>query len=290
MQNVIDNLKEMVGEIKSLLKDLLFNHSKIYLWNKPGGHVAIISVSGNYAYEKLDDIGRQTQSNLLEEYRRFYSLVSVLIQDQPKATVKELEQFDKTITRTIEQDQTWCKTTTEAFEKAEQALQAQLTLLNHLYDPSEGEPIYVPDTNALMYNPDIENWEFSHSPQFTLVLLPTVLSELDSLKINHRNENVRNKAEKFIRKVKEYRRRGKLTTGVEVVKGKIKIQAMAQEPRMETSLLWLDSANNDDRLLAGVIEVMRNRPRSPVAAVSRDINFQNKAEFASIPFVEPPEQ
>ncbi|MDA3791037.1 MAG: PIN domain-containing protein [Desulfobacula sp.] len=290
MRNVVDNLKDMVDEIKSLLKDLLQNHSSIYLWNKPGGSVAIISAYGNYAYNKLDDVGRRTQSNLLEVYRRFHSLVSVLIQDQPKATIKELKQSDKSITRTIEQEQTWCKTTSEAFDKADQSLQAQLTLLNHLYDPSEGEPIFVPDTNALIYNPDIEDWKFSNTPKFTLVLLPTVFSELDSLKINHRNENVRKKAEKIIRKVKEYRRRGKLTTGVEIVKGKIKIQAMAQEPRMETSLPWLDSTNNDDRLLASVIEVMRNRPRSPVVAVSRDINFQNKAEFANIPFAEPPEQ
>lgn len=290
MRTVIDNLKKMAGEIQYLLKDLLHNHSSIYLWNKPGGSVAVISAYGNYAYNKLDDDGRQIQANLLEKYRRFYTLITVLTQDQPKDTIKELSQADKILTRTIEQSQTWRKTTIEAFDEANQALQAQQTLLNRLYDPSQGEPTYVPDTNALLYNPKLENWKFSETPNFTLVLLPTVLSELDSLKINHRNEEVRKKAEKLIRMVKEYRRRGKLTAGVEVVKGKIKIQAMALEPRMESSLPWLDPENNDDRLLAGVIEVMRNRPRSLVMAVSRDINFQNKAEFASIPFVEPPEQ
>jgi len=69
---------------------------------------------------------------------------------------------------------------------------------------------------------------------------------------------------------------------------KIKIQSMATEPDMNTSLPWLDPDNKDDRILAGVIEVMRTRPRSIVKAVSRDINFQNKAEFANIPFEEPP--
>jgi hypothetical protein len=42
-------------------------------------------------------------------------------------------------------------------------------------------------------------------------------------------------------------------------------------------------------LLAGVIEVMRIRPRSPVLLVTRDINLQNKAEFADVPFIEPPD-
>jgi hypothetical protein len=37
-----------------------------------------------------------------------------------------------------------------------------------------------------------------------------------------------------------------------------------------------------------VIEVMRMKPRSAVLLVTRDINLQNKAEFANIPFVEPP--
>lgn len=124
---------------------------------------------------------------------------------------------------------------------------------------------------------------------FSIILLPTVLSELDSLKVNHRNENVRNKAETIIRKIKEYRRRGRLTESVTVGRDKIYIQVMAVEPDMNETLPWLDSDNNDDRILAGIIEVMRTRPRSLVTAVSRDINFQNKAEFAAVPYIEPPE-
>ena len=164
----------------------------------------------------------------------------------------------------------------------------QCKLLNRLYDPFEGEVIFVPDTNALIYNPNLESWTFLECPQFSLFLLPTVLSELDLLKINHRNVEVRNKSESLIRRIKEYRRRGKLTTGVTVVKDRIKIQSIAIEPDMNASLPWLDPDNKDDRILAGVIEVMRARPRSIVKAVSRDINFQNKAEFANIPFEEPP--
>ena len=147
----------------------------------------------------------------------------------------------------------------------------------------------MPDTNALLYNPKIESWAFQGISKFTILLLPSVLSELDLLKINHRNENVRKKAETIIRKIKEFRRRGKLTEIVTVVKNKIMIQAMAIEPDMKTTLQWLDPDNNDDRILAGVIEIMRVRPRSLVTAVSRDINFQNKAEFAAVPYEEPPE-
>jgi predicted ribonuclease YlaK len=152
----------------------------------------------------------------------------------------------------------------------------------------------VPDTNALIFNPDLEKWKFDGTPQFTMVLIPAVLSELDSLKVNHRVETVREKAEKIISRIKEYRRRaaaavGRLTDGVVVVTGVSNIIAIAVEPKMEASLPWLDPASKDDQILASVIEVMRMRPRSPVLLVTRDINLQNKAEFANIPFVEPPD-
>jgi predicted ribonuclease YlaK len=112
--------------------------------------------------------------------------------------------------------------------------------------------------------------------------------------VNHRVESVRDKSEKVIRIVKECRRRamsagGKLSEGAPLVKGVCDIIAIATEPDMEKSLPWLDKQNNDDRLLAGVIEVMRLRPRSPVFLVSRDINLQNKADFANVPYVEPPD-
>jgi hypothetical protein len=289
MRTVVENLKEMADEIQNLLESLLLNHSSIYLWNKPGGSVAVISVRGNYGYKELGEEGRQIQAQLLEEYRRFYALLTVLSKDQPKDTLKELSKADTVLLRTIEQNHTWCTNTQEALDKAIQGLQTQLQLLNRLYDSANGEVTYVPDTNTLLYNPDLEAWVFPETAKFMIVLLPTVLSELDSLKVNHRNEGVRTKAEKLIRKMKEYRRRGRLTSGVTLVKNKSKIQAVALEPDMEASLPWLDPDNNDDRLLAGVIEVMQARPRSPVMAISRDINFQNKAEFANLPFVEPPE-
>jgi predicted ribonuclease YlaK len=58
---------------------------------------------------------------------------------------------------------------------------------------------------------------------------------------------------------------------------------------MAATLPWLDAANDDDRLLASFLEVMRQFPHSAVLLVTRDINLQNKAEFANVCFIEPPE-
>jgi hypothetical protein len=272
-----------------MLQTLLLNHSSIYQWDDDNGPVVFISAYGNYAYRELQEAGRQVQAKLLEEYRRFNSLLKTLLREQPKDVLEQLSEAETVMLRTIEQQRTWCKTPQEALARATEALQTQFTLLKNLYDPSTGDIFYVPDTNALLYNPALEKWEFDGGASFTLVFTPTILSELDGLKINHRNETVRKKAETLINQIKEFRRRGSLNKGVTLVKGKSTILTIAVEPNMQDSLPWLDSTNNDDRFLATVVEIMRLRPRSVVLAVSRDINFQNKAEFACVSFVEPPE-
>lgn len=150
-------------------------------------------------------------------------------------------------------------------------------------------PTLVPDTNALLFNPSIENWTFPDLTRFVLVLTPAVLSELDEQKVNHRNPEVREKAERLIRQLKEYRRRGRLTDGVKLVHDAIHLVAVALEPDVSRSLPWLDPTNHDDRLIASTLDVMRRYSRSPVAIVTRDINLQNKAEVARIPTLEPPD-
>jgi hypothetical protein len=216
-------------------------------------------------------------------------LLKTLLREQPKDVLKQFSQAETAVLRTIEQEETWCKSTQEALARATEAVQSQFNLLQNLYDPTAGEVFYVPDTNAMLHNSHLEKWAFEGVSRFTLVVTPTISSELDDLKTNHRNESVRQKAESLINQMKEFRRRGRLTEGVTIVKEKSAILAIATEPNMQDSVPWLDPSNNDDRFLATVIEVMRLRPRSVVLAVSRDINFQNKAEFARIPCVEPPE-
>jgi predicted ribonuclease YlaK len=148
---------------------------------------------------------------------------------------------------------------------------------------------YIPDTNALIYNPKLEGWSFEGSPQFVLLLMPTVLSELDQMKLAGRNKLLRGKADRLVRQIMEYRRRGNLLEGVPLRKGSHRLRTLAIEPDFKNSLPWLDPGNNDDRILAGFVEVMRQHPRCPVVLVTRDINLTNKADYAKVPCVLPPE-
>ena len=122
--------------------------------------------------------------------------------------------------------------------------------------------------------------------RFRCVLLPTVLKEIDLHKTDERRSSRREKAERFARQVGEYRRRGPLLQGATLAAG-ITVMTLPVEPKMSDSLPWLDPTNLDDRLLASVIEVMRLNPHASVVVVTRDVNFQNKLEFARVPFVSP---
>ncbi|MBN8657504.1 MAG: hypothetical protein J0M11_17370 [Anaerolineae bacterium] len=287
MKTVIDNIQEMADEINRRLEDFLLNHSSLYLWNTPNS--GVISAHGDYAFKELQEEGKRAQSKILEEYRLFNSLLKTLLKEQPQKTLSEFSEAEKVILNAIEHQHTWSKTTQEVYKGASKALQEQFDLLKNLFAPENGNVFILPDMNALLYFPLLEKWDFADIPKFTIIITPTILSELDSLKINHRNETVRQKSEALINQIKEFRRRGRLNDGVPLVKGKSSIATIAVEPKLSDSLDWLDPENNDDRFLATIVEVMRRHPRSVVLAMSRDINFQNKAEFARIPFIEPPE-
>jgi hypothetical protein len=288
---ISDNLKEMEAEIGDLLKDLLLNESSIrYRKQENVLGFRVVSSAGDYEWLPMEESGRQLRSKILEEYRCFASIMRTLLRGQPEHSLKLFDKSAETITRIIGQKSpTPLASTHEALARATKEIGVQTGLLTSLYDGSSGRAVYVPDTNALLFNIQLEDWRFPDSPKFTLILIPSVLKELDELKILHRNENVREKADSLISRIKGYRARGSLTKGVTLVRDVSEIMAIATEPDMTRSLPWLDPQSEDDRILAATLEIMRERPRSAVTLVTRDINLQNKAEFARIPFSEPPD-
>ena len=195
----------------------------------------------------------------------------------------------ETVRAVIEADSVSYPTSDEAVEGVRDAVTKTLDEVLNLFDPTDGGVLLLPDTNALVARPVFQEWVFEDFPRFDILLVPTVLSELDAHCHSHRNENVRSKARKVVRQVKEYRRRGSLSDGVCIVKGKTRLFSTAVEPRVSDTLPWLDPATMDDRILASLVEAVRTHPRSVVALVTGDINLQNKADFARFPVVEPPQ-
>jgi len=266
----------------------LLDRSSIKHFNPNLGGAFYFGPTGRWG--DLGTEGRRLQSKILSEYGRHHALLAVLLRDQPEDSAHDLEEADKTILGVVDQSHdTWVKTIDQARRDVLGSFEVTKGLVERLHDAGGGEVAYVPDTNALLHNVDLDAWTFGDSPTFELVLTPTSLVELDELKVNHRNPEFRDKAEGLIRRIKGYRARGSLADGVQLRAGLSTIRSVAEEPRLGDSLPWLDPDNRDDRFIASTIEVMRSRPRSAVVIVTRDINLQNKAELASLPFVEPPD-
>lgn len=277
------------ARIKDGIADLMSRSGIHPERNDPDSSVVFINTDGSNWWNPLDIEGQRVQDRVLEDYRPYRDLVRVLTRGLPSDGQNAFAEADDCITKHVEQQRaTWCESVREAKTKTLEAVDAIQRLLERLYS-IEGETIAVPDTNALLAAPAIDCWRFEGCERFTIVLMPTVLSELDELKVAHKNPDVRAKAERVIRQIKELNRRGDLRVGVPVVAGRITARSVAVEPKVGESLPWLDPGNNDDRLLASVVEVIRRNVRAVVVLVTGDINLQNKANHARIPVVEPPE-
>lgn len=288
MQSIIKLLNNDAEEIKVMLGELS-SYSKITKWNNNNSNSGIVIIAPPYKWGKLSDEGKQLQGRILKQYNRLTDMIKILIIDLPKQNLNFLEKTMPQVLEIIEQNKTlFSSSPQECLNKAIGKIDDQLKMLDGLYDSNPNTIIYVPDTNAILTNPNLEKWVFEEVEGYTVVLVPVVLSELDKLKIDGRHETLRDKAKSFIKKIKEYMRRGTISEGVKL-SGKNKIKTIAVEPNFEKTLPWLDETNNDDRMIASYIEVVRQHPRSNVILVTADINMQNKAAFANAMFIDPPE-
>lgn len=284
-------LEEWSVDIDGDLASLLLEHSSIRDLDDERSHGGdLVFVGAHYAFNDLSLDGRRLQSKVLGELKPFMAMGRTLLWRAPSEARTTLDQVEKTILEVVEQTHcVWHTSPVVALEACRQGIRELLDAVHALHDPEPDSTLLVPDTNALLYNPSISSWCCANIEKATLVLVPTVVSELDDLKMSHKNPAVREKAETIIRQIKEFRRRGSLAGGVPIVKGRLSLRALAVEPKVEEALPWLDVESNDDRILASTVELLRIHPRAPLALVTRDINLQNKAELARIPYLEPPE-
>jgi hypothetical protein len=189
VQTTAELLRERADRILDEIGGLL-DRSSIRHHNPSQGGVFYFGPTGSWG--DLDTDARRSQSKILSDYERYFAILKVLLRGQPKNSAKELADTDGLIRKVIDQSEgTWHKNIDDARAKVHEAIEKQKELLDHLHDRGTGEVVLVPDTNALLHNVDLDTWGFVDTPTFELVLTPTVLVELDELKVNHRNEHVR---------------------------------------------------------------------------------------------------
>lgn len=274
------DFESRAAKLLDSLNVYLRKHTELRKWIDPSRDGFVIMIPpGDYVYEKPDVDGQQLLDKIRKDYSLFCEILQTVLIGQNSDILQKEEQARKKVLKVLEQNFTWNSSKDEDFETARSAVKQQTDLLQGLHDPSNGSCVIIPDANALIHSPNLQEWKIEEVPHFCVLLLPTVLGELDEFKNHHRNENVRNKAASVIRQIKEYRRRGNLTEGVPIRAHSVNLRALAVEPDMSLLPAWLDPTVNDDRILAQSLEVIRHHPRSPIVIVTGDINLQKQSRI-----------
>lgn len=257
-------------------------------FERDGGGVVFVMPACHWA--SPSPLQASQQLKLKRDYDEWHELLSVVLHSATAALTHRLNTADERFRTWVELGSNWSLTSSS--NKNRELLMASAQELYELVDILQaspgGEVILIPDTNTLVEHPDpVQYRQFAQGDAFTFLLLPSVLGELDELKINHRNQEIREAAKAAIRRIKGWRLQGSLRTGV-TIDHSITVRAAHQEPSMSSTLSWLDSTVPDDRIVASTLNVQATSPGAVVVLVTSDINLQNKADAAAIQVAELP--
>jgi rRNA maturation endonuclease Nob1 len=282
-----------LDEIAALMMELL-DCSKIQNIDPNRGQSEVFFVgAATWGWQKSDDIQTRLQMQGLERYGDWFASFSLLFQHPTRDVRERIETADRSLRKWFERgqnDTTVPRTIDEAKDQARAWFGTFRRLLEIQCAGDDGNLsiIAVPDTNALIDNPDLASYEAVLGQEsYRVRLVPTVLGELDELKRGGRTETLREAASRAGRMLKGLRDRGDVRVGAPVTK-QVSAAFDVAEPRFENVPDWLDPGIPDDRLLASALLIQSSEPSSVVVIVTSDLNLQTKAAALRLPYVEPP--
>ncbi len=282
MKTFVEHLTIQLDSIKLTMFELLDN-SRIKFRNSNK-----VALAPKKYWDSPTEIEQTLQIKLKKTYGQWIETFKLFTENSPEASKRKIDETDKFVISWIEKKSDWGipNTITEAKTKFESNIKFYYDTLNLYSSNGEKEIIIVPDTNALIQEPDPKAYKsLTGSEKLTIVFLPTVLSELDELKLKSSNPDFQKKVKAVITRLKGYRQQGNLIDGV-LVEKTIKLKMVASEPNFDRTLSWLDRDNNDDRIIASALEIQRDNPSSAVCLVTSDINLQNKTEMARLSYLD----
>lgn len=286
MKTYIEQIRSGLEEIETKLCDFIATITIKEIQNDP--HSGVVIFTHPYYYQtNINNEQKKVQMELNRLYSSWTEHFLLLATNMPKDREKEITKATSFLQDQINLKSDWStrKTNEKNINRIRERIKPLYSIIA-LFE-KEGETILILDTNALIKEPDFDRYKSLAGDTFTIILMSTVLSELEKLKIATRRDEFRDKINSVIRRIKGLREQGSLATGVTVHKT-ITVKTIAREPDFSHTLSGLDKKINDDRIIAAVLEYQRENPSNKVFLVTGDINLQNKAEFAQIPFLEAP--
>jgi hypothetical protein len=284
INHLICDLNDIVQKMNELIDASEINE----FVNDPSS--GFVFISPHFYWNTPDDNQKLMQIEIKEKYNSWIEHVRLLFNNSPSSIIQDIDKADRFIKEWIEKKSSWSlpRTLEEAKKVFLEKVQTFYKLLEMLSEDNNNELFIIPDTNSIISNPSIEKYSIVLGREdYTVILVPIVLTELDELKVKSRDNDFREKVNSVINRIKGWRKQGSLLKGITINKT-VQVKMIAKEPDFSLTLKWLDPTNADDRIITCILEIQRENPSSVVYLMTLDINLQNKAEMANIPFIEPP--
>jgi rRNA-processing protein FCF1 len=281
-------LKQDFQKIESQMMEFLDISTIKEFRNDPNS--GIVFIIPPYEWGETNEPQKILQMQLVKKYSDWIEHFRLLFSSASQEINQQIDETQKFITSWIEKEGSWDVPSNIQSAKSlfQEKVRVFYELLNLLETTDKHEIIVVPDTNSLIAVPDLAQYaSVAGQPKYTVIIVPTVLAELDKLKVIHREPEFRDKVNSVIKRIKGLRTQGSLLAGVTINKT-VTVRMIATEPDFHNTLKWLNSENTDDKIIASILEIQKENPSSVVVLATSDINLQNKAEMASLPFVETP--
>lgn len=290
IKSFINQLKDDLINLETITYQLLDKSSINEFRNDPNSGVFIIAPP--YYWGELTSDGETIQAKAITLMDELMSRFDMLFDGKPITILNRYDEIKKYFIGVIKREsRDWCTPASldEAKIKLKEVIQETNTLLDWLEGLGNKDTVIVPDTNALIINHKLESYGqiLGDIEKWTIVITPTVLKELDELKIKNTGNEFKEKVKNTIRYIKGLRAQGDVINGVQIFNKKVTIRLQAIEPNMNKTLPWLDSSNNDDRIIASCFDIQVRNPSLCVIIMTADLNLQTKAQLAGIPFIEP---
>lgn len=281
MPSTVAKLQNDLSDITDALSSLI---SELPVQNRNRYGSGLVIIGPNYYWGEPTPAQANRQLVIKRDYDEWYEVLRSVFRDPTNDVGRRISEAHRDLLRWVELSGNWTITADPAnnVEALRRDAGKYYDVLAILEAGGAATEILIPDTNALVTEPDPERYRAVVAKEkFVFMLLPTVLGELDNLKNNHRNPEFREKVHKAITRIKGWREQGSLREGVTVNRN-ITVQAIAREPDIKSALSWLDFDNQDDRIIASVLEIQAASPTARVVLVTGDVNLANKADVARI--------
>lgn len=291
-KSYVDRLRDELAGMADEFMQIL-DHSQVrYLdWNPPGSSAVVVGFA-DWAWAPSDASLTSARMTLLGRYNSWFDRLRLLFPHPTQDVQQKLDHQVDFVRRWLLRPDTSDFTIPASIDAAKETAQDLFRQIGDLLDltrTTEGSALrLVPDTNALLNNPDLASYTRSlPADRYVVHLLPTVLRELDELKDRGRSNDLRDNAQSVIRRIKGLRDKGSLATGVPLTKT-MAVRAESREVNPPEILGWLTAHAPDDRILAGALSLQSSHPADLLLLITSDLNLQNKADAVGLPYQETP--